>query len=1327
MKKTFTRLHLFLLLVFSALSLTDLLAQCANNGVFIADATPIGIGVANATSLTCVYGGDVYSFTAVSGYTYTLATCGTTWDTQLTLSDAGGVVLGYDDDSVCSLRTSSITWTATFSGVVYVQVNLYNCITNTTCGNLTITASAGGVVNGCTDPTATNYDPNATVDDGSCIAELICDCAGTQHAVGVLTWIGDGFSDISTYTYNGQFVDFNCATWGYDCGDIVGAPLDDPYSVCLGNRPPNNGCGIVDIFGCTDPLANNYNASATVDDASCTYSFCSNLAITAQQLPCIWNVTAGALLPSVAFIPTFDGACTITQLYLNINGTEYPFDITAPNNTSGSVLPFNSFTAGSTFSMYYVLSDGTASEVFDFIVGDCLSDPIICDCSGNAHTIGVLNWLGDTYADASAYTWAGTAVDFNCATWGYDCGDIVGAAVEDPYGVCSGNLPPNNGCFTIDVPGCMDVLANNYNPAATIDDGSCAYSCSNLAITAQQLPCIWSATAAALLPSVAFTPTFDGACTITQLYLIINGTEYPFDIAAPNNTSGSVLPFNSFTAGSTFGVYFVLSDGTASVVFDFVVGDCLSDPIICDCSGNAHTIGVLNWLGDTYADASAYTWAGTAVDFNCATWGYDCGDIVGAPVEDPYGVCSGNLPPNNGCFTIDVPGCMDVLANNYNATATVDDGSCTYDVLGCTNAGALNYNPAANVDNGSCIYSLCANSLITGVQMPCIQDANGVLNPSMMFTYTYSGLCTVDSLVVVYGIYEYSFAQVAPNNVSGSSFSMIGFPANSVFGAYLLFADGSQSQVFNFAVTDCTQDELICDCSGNVHTIGVLSWLGDTYGDASAYTWDGTLVDFNCATWGYDCGDIVGSPLDDPNGVCSGNMPPNNGCSADVIFGCTNITANNYNADATLDDGSCTFDIPGCTYPTASNYNPAATVDDGSCNFDVLGCTYVTANNYNPAATLDDGSCTFDVLGCMDATANNYNSLATADDGSCTYDVYGCTDPTANNYNAAANISDNSCTYDVAGCTDPLANNYNPLATVNDGSCTYDVVGCTDPTALNYNPDANVNDGSCIYSTCSNLVLTGQQTPCVDINGVLNPTFEFTFTYDGDCTVSRLWLNFSGQDSYFDIVAPSNVSGSVFPLEAILPNLSFTAYFVLSDGTQSEAVPFSVGDCSQDPIICDCDGNEHTIGVLTYLGDTYADNGTYAWAGVAVNFNCATWGYDCGDIVGAPAEDPYGVCSGNLPPLNGCITSVTEHSDMTSLEAYPNPTSGALTLVAHSGSEMKQISVFDQSGKLLLTEQRVMIDGVAQSLDLSGFAAGSYHVQMVGIKSVENISIIIQK
>ena len=29
----------------------------------------------------------------------------------------------------------------------------------------------------------------------------------------------------------------------------------------------------------------------------------------------------------------------------------------------------------------------------------------------------------------------------------------------------------------VDVPGCMDVGADNYNPSATIDDGNCTYTC----------------------------------------------------------------------------------------------------------------------------------------------------------------------------------------------------------------------------------------------------------------------------------------------------------------------------------------------------------------------------------------------------------------------------------------------------------------------------------------------------------------------------------------------------------------------------------------------------------------------------------------------------------------------------------------------------------------------------------------------------------------------------------------------------------------------------------------------------------------------------------
>lgn len=47
--------------------------------------------------------------------------------------------------------------------------------------------------------------------------------------------------------------------------------------------------------------------------------------------------------------------------------------------------------------------------------------------------------------------------------------------------------------------------------------------------------------------------------------------------------------------------------------------------------------------------------------------------------------------------------------------------------------------------------------------------------------------------------------------------------------------------------------------------------------------------------------------------------------------GCTDPSANNYNALANFDDGSCTYTISGCTDPSANNYNPLANFDDGSC------------------------------------------------------------------------------------------------------------------------------------------------------------------------------------------------------------------------------------------------------------------------------------------------------------------------------------------------------------------------------------------------------------
>lgn len=55
-------------------------------------------------------------------------------------------------------------------------------------------------------------------------------------------------------------------------------------------------------------------------------------------------------------------------------------------------------------------------------------------------------------------------------------------------------------------------------------------------------------------------------------------------------------------------------------------------------------------------------------------------------------------------------------------------------------------------------------------------------------------------------------------------------------------------------------------------------------------------------------------------------------CGEDEVPGCTNIAAENYNSNATTDDGSCI--ITGCTNVMAENFEPSANnSDEDSCIF----------------------------------------------------------------------------------------------------------------------------------------------------------------------------------------------------------------------------------------------------------------------------------------------------------------------------------------------------------------------------------------------------------
>lgn len=104
-----------------------------------------------------------------------------------------------------------------------------------------------------------------------------------------------------------------------------------------------------------------------------------------------------------------------------------------------------------------------------------------------------------------------------------------------------------------------------------------------------------------------------------------------------------------------------------------------------------------------------------------------------------------------------------------------------------------------------------------------------------------------------------------------------------------------------------------------------------------------------------------------PTGTEPPEGSPTSPPTSDVL-GCMDSAARNYDSSATVDDGSCTYNIFGCTDSGASNYDSSATVDDGSCTYDILGCKDKSAWNYDPSATIDDGSCDYGDVSTIDTS-----------------------------------------------------------------------------------------------------------------------------------------------------------------------------------------------------------------------------------------------------------------------------------------------------------------------------------------------------------------------
>jgi hypothetical protein len=627
------------------------------------------------------------------------------------------------------------------------------------------------------------------------------------------------------------------------------------------------------------------------------------------------------------------------------------------------------------------------------------------------------------------------------------------------------------------VEGCTCSEAINYDALATIDDGSCYIlegGCSD------PLANNYSGAECANATFVAESCEFAG-CMCSE--------SYNYDASATSDDGSCIVmsggcsdsTANNYSGDECASSYFISEDCQyvaidVDLTWDYTITDANmtvqigSDVVLFN--GEAPPVGSLigaffiNDAGD-YSCGGYLEWTGDQLAL--AVWasesGYDNGFESGESINWALSIGGEDFLATSSTMNSSPPFSETFVANGFGQLlSAVFEGELSA-ILGCTDELAYNYNSDATIDDGSC-YSLDFDFAVTDANMTIQVDQSAI-----------------------------QFNGVEP-------------PCGSLLGGFYTNDAGQLA---------CAGYQVWCDDFSNnqlaVPLMASETGLDNGFASGEDITWVLSV---------YGQSFIAESATMNPSLPFSTTFIANgfgqllvglfNGEIQGVI-GCTNSLANNYNSDATIDDGSC--EIPGCIDSLACNYDENALSDDGSCYYEIpwywdddgdglgdyvsgsitaceppapefvdnfgdpclndplndsngngicdgselLGCMNVNATNYDVDANIDDGSCI--IPGCTDPTAFNYVEEATIDNGSCIEVVEGCLDSNAFNYNPDANLDNDSCCY-IAGCTDATALNYNSFACFNDDSCIDAIPGCTNPSSFNYNPDANTDDGSCV-------------------------------------------------------------------------------------------------------------------------------------------------------------------------------------------------------------------------------------------------------------------------
>jgi len=557
-----------------------------------------------------------------------------------------------------------------------------------------------------------------------------------------------------------------------------------------------------------------------------------------------------------------------------------------------------------------------------------------------------------------------------------------------------------------DVYGCMDPTATNYDSSATIDDASCEFPFATV-----------------------------------EFVVDMNGVDQPSAEYAQVTVNGSWNGWNGFGAE----LFDADGDGVYTGSLEIAPGTTFEYVVAVSGEADGYSGWGLQW-GDGCVGANVIVTAGDAGTVTTSTLTPGCAELLGcldanasnydatatAQAYDQYGnlgciYASCDDVPEYGCIYVDGFGAFNAefdaaLCVSYGGTPCEDS---TTDVAGCTDATATNYDAAATIDDGSCSYTV------------------------LTITTTVCDAATSVAMTGPWWGWDPAAGPVASDNGDGSwTFTFDPAPADNM--EYLLVVDGVQE---NLVAAGTASADWSCTPVTDYFSYANRQWVvgsGDvsnTYGTCGACEVESTTATIEFIV------DMNG--VDQPSAEYD-NVVVNGSWNGWQGWGVTLADADAdgvYTGSLEIEQGTTFEYVVAVTGPADGYSGWGMQWGDGCGNANVI----VTAGDAGTVTTSTLTPGCAEVLGCLDANASNYDATATAQaydqygNLSCIYascdDVpeYGCI--YADGFGAfnAEFGADLCTTYGGTPCEEPAvlgcmyanADNYNALAVDDDGSCVF--------------------------------------------------------------------------------------------------------------------------------------------------------------------------------------------------------------------------------------------------------------------------------------------------